>query len=1555
VLPMAPSAPLTIEARLLVGDEDDAVEITVDEPAPIQIDTPFGSFHAGHVTGSGRLATGGAFHVAGEVKDGVSISVPGLASLDAAGASFELEHGEDGGHVAVGVDGLRLGPVGEVEHGSARFEQDATGTWTVALQGKLTWSGIKERLDLAQFNLPAPPDDGEIDADLRWTHADDGTDKLLLTLSVDLPEYEPEQLAFLGDYRPEIRDAKLQLKLDYADAASADAASTSGSLDAKVSVALKLGAPELPDSDALRGLHVHFGDESGLVDAEMSFELADGTVKPRLHLGNAIQVEIELPGLPQPEPPIHLELGTIDVEATIGDAAAGSLKAGGTFSLRPVQPPSDLPIGEELTQLLQSFALPGVEGTATLDLGFQDGRGALTLRCDMHGVELDLDVFALLSRLTTGMALPPEIAGATVGLHGELGASFTGFTFSLGSLTSGPSATTALVELDADLNLFGARLPIFARLSDRAFEFGAALLDVPLKMPRLPIAAADLPTDNAGWDVAANHAACATEIAQGEAAGASADELVHLRMKQEILAELAAIRERVHDDARPRYQMLLATTLDAVEAGLASFDSDLTLRFENLEIRIPFSNPRQIGVDGTGRLIGIPDGASFVKELADHLRLKAGIATDTIFFALETVDGPLRIPIHEMGRYRNGYIEFAQFTFGFGWARRSLVVSAAGAVRLPDQVREDIDAAALLGVAILPPHEIKLSFRLDLIPVPMPGTFVIVIPVIQFDVDLRDRVSPGILATSTCEPFWDGVELKVPGVVRSDLKHFALSPFFGPFAYPNVTLDFDYEVGDEQNGYTIVCDQMMWVFASVIPYPATWLMFVDNLCVDMRIAGFRVNANLQAPLPSASPFALFELIGLIADPMMRIKKDGALANTLRVSITDAKVTLPEPLRRLFPGAASVIEKEHHGTVNLGTYVTAAQKVAGSLKRVVHPFLDDGVALETALHRLVSSPPDEVASGLLELMPPELRKIAVGASFAGFEGRAMIVLVDPADAAEELGRRGRTLEKPPLTLEPGQTPDPGALRFLSPDLGGSDRVFDPADPTANAFAGLEFAGFGPDDLAQVPAPRRAQAGVVVAAHVKVFAGQRYRFLGAVWEDGSFALISAVDVEPLRLRIAGMAIELPLELDARLTLAGRVKRDGNEGSVRAEASARWTLVPGKLELDFGRYAFAGAKPGSLELRSDGTFSVRGVATLHVFGMMMSGSAEISPGHVFVDGGLSYASPAIDLPGSRSVRAVDLTLDGRAHLGPGDAFELDGRVAKAEILGVSLGSARVRIARKEIELGGKIDGQTIELPGGLNVGLSSFELLGRVELDDERIVLEGDATLNFLRGSLDGHLRIECGSDGVSMAAAGALRWGNHAWVAARVTVDSTGVVLSGRTTVELDPPSLPGGALVAGLTLRADLDATVSLNHDGTLRSFDVDVAAMLALQAAGDSEQRFPLAIVRGHIPDGAGEYSLTLPALSVPSITFPDLGLADGQTVWEVRTKGTHIPVPWFDAQGNPSSDVFKVDDDGNVEKRELLKVPGGIHLGDPALGSLPVLDQITITLGWNDDGFYLE
>jgi hypothetical protein len=285
-------------------------------------------------------------------------------------------------------------------------------------------------------------------------------------------------------------------------------------------------------------------------------------------------------------------------------------------------------------------------------------------------------------------------------------------------------------------------------------------------------------------------------------------------------------------------------------------------------------------VAGSAHLEGFdPSGPLAALE---GLRLGLGLTADQIYFSVEHSAPP--IPLPSFGRYDGGSVDPSSFRIGYGYTRNSLAMSFAGALVLPPQLIEDVDTSDLIGSGVRLPHHTAVGFRLDLIPVTL-GPVDLVVPLIEFDVDLRSPSLPALASGDGCVPNWDGLQVVVPGIYHDAFRRLAFAPMFGPLPTPNVRFDGALMIGDERNGVTIVADNVLVLLgvlstsSGFIPIPllaSLYEPYFDHVCLNVRVAGFEVNVDLQRPFRSLSPLALFEILGLLERSLVNFTGTAAI-------------------------------------------------------------------------------------------------------------------------------------------------------------------------------------------------------------------------------------------------------------------------------------------------------------------------------------------------------------------------------------------------------------------------------------------------------------------------------------------------------------------------------------------------------------------------------------------------------------------------------------------------------------------------------------------------------
>ncbi|MBD0372996.1 MAG: hypothetical protein ICV60_19290 [Pyrinomonadaceae bacterium] len=1045
------------------------------------------------------------------------------------------------------------------------------------------------------------------------------------------------------------------------------------------------------------------------------------------------------------------------------------------------------------------------------------------------------------------------------------------------------------------------------------------------------------------------------------------------------------------------------------------------LEFVNFFFSLPFSNPRGIRVGGSIRF-SVDGPLSDIRKF----KLTVGLSADMIYFSLH-VDEKTKIPLPPYKGDKGGSIAVGKLMFGFGYAKRSLAVAFAGELMLPEKLVDDLDTSDTLGAGIRLPVQSKLAFQFELMPIVI-KEIVIPIPLFQFNWDLRKDISPGLRDERTCEPFWDGLQLIVPDVIRLSLKRISYSPMIVDHASSNSDFDGDLMLGNAENGLTVVADNIYWIYgldsgAAVMMAPVLGLPFCDNFCVNLRLGGFGVQFNVQRPIPSLSPLAIFEILALLADPLYQIAPRGELADTARVSLLNAHIMLPEAVRRLFPQAEALLPKPLNVTINLATFLTLFQQALKTIKPVAEAALDAvrrGGHLAAELQRkaaeLQATDLRTIALDILAHLPPEFRKVRLAAAFAGFDASAVLVLIDSNGARSALAG-----ERPPISTAPQFMTNPNIRR-----VPGAPRMYDPSSPDANLLGGSEFEGFSASDLDDIPPPLsdalldvedmtealanklktddrpitrflrdkftpdllamlgeygggllpgrlsrrlvgelnyllkgenifeaqrfatvhlepllrklvekhrteplqpqellrvnrmlleaaypnelRTTTGILLGARVRVFGGQRFRFIGYVFADGAFSLVSEAGIDPLELSVAGIPLRLPFKVQGRLQLVGRAKRNGITGSVRAEGSTEWNVVPGLLYIRIGN-----EHPAALELFSDGSFAFSADASVTLFNnpgcRLLKANASISNTHCFISGSLDLVFGFV-----AGRRLFELHAKAEGRIGPGEQFHIGfatgtdeeaDRATSGSFCGIPLASIKGAVSNSGAEIETQFkQGEWTTWPGVsifqppfklANASLKGWLNLRKTHLPD--FGLEGAMELHLFD---DNGLRIK-GQGGISSRngqlaafAEGALNWQGRDWLQGRIEIGNSSVTVSGESSFALDllPTSLPAGIKVASLFFKMTIGGSFTLNASAGLAAFDIKLDWLMAARLPGAGNQILPLAS-QSFSKTGKADLDIHLVTISgfklVPTATKIDVPIPN------VTQRNYNLRVAWLD------------------------------------------------------------
>lgn len=919
------------------------------------------------------------------------------------------------------------------------------------------------------------------------------------------------------------------------------------------------------------------------------------------------------------------------------------------------------------------------------------------------------------------------------------------------------------------------------------------------------------------------------------------------------------------------YQQIMDNTI-----GLVYADTDLSLVFENLRFVLPFHNPSDVRVEGGAKLRGF-DPDSPLAPLND-MSFAAGLSAEFIYLAVEGSQNLIELPPWE-GRYAGVAVGLDHLRIGYGYSKNSLAISFAGQLNLPEQLVMDADTSQEIGAGLRLPRESRVAFKLDLIPIVL-GEVDFLLPLFKFDVDLRKAGAPGIADPRSCEPYWDGLQLHIPGIFQTAFKRMQFAPFYGPLPAPNYSYNYDIVFGSGEARMAYVCDDFQFISPVItgsvpipIPFIADGTPYFDNQCVHLRLAGFGLNLNLQRPLPSMSPLAIFEILGLMSDPMMPIDPRGSLAETIRVTLQHAQISLPPAVVHMFPELGTIVDREVNYHLNLGTVIEVTQRISQYLVEV-QELMQAHVASQlptgntrraqsqanwadiTAItEQLAAKAPPITAGEIIALLPPDLRQIELNGSFIGFDASAIFLLLTPDELPAEFAKRtqsGFTTIAPTFPADPAaiEPLDRSQLERYQPNLPAHIAPTHlPADPQHNLLQAEVFRTFKAGDLEDLSnaQPETATTAIVVGAQVRVFDRQSYAFLGYMYADGHFGFMSAVDLQPLVVTVAGISVGLPLAVQGRLSLQGLARGAESYARVTAAVRAEWDAIPGVVRLVVGRQSRLTA-PATFTLDSRGQFAANGQARLSLFdgSATVDGSVDISHTHCHVEGKLHFQTSA-QLFGQP---LLVLALTSRGRIGPGPTFALHGH-GSLTIADNTIADIQGHVSERGAAIEAQIDTDGWRF-GNLPIGALRMGLRGQIDISQRHwpsFLLEGEAYLRLFgsarsaqRLEIEGRGGIYTDAEALATYIEGRLYWQGRDWLAGRVSLHSeNGLQIAGQTQFGLIlSPEKIGNVEVASLVFRINLGGMVTIGQDG---SFDCDLALDwdLGVNLPGNEEQTLPLA------------------------------------------------------------------------------------------------------------------
>lgn len=966
---------------------------------------------------------------------------------------------------------IRLGELGNVEEAHLKLAAGKSAAGALLIEkleitAVYAWRDLKALVPQTLRDSLNLPEDGRIDALLTWEEDEAGTGasrRIVVRLKTQAAHLDNLWAFVPPAFRPEVRNMQSMFKITYDSSTAFAAADAAGNplpppadadragVEVELSALMEIRLPDpaafdLPNFELLR---ISTGDGEGFVGAEFKAQFSvqgeDEAFQGGFTIQNPFTVELMLPGMDPDAPFVHNAMTRIGLQFEAAEDDAGENQIGGRifcegeFELRPLVPAA-FPFASALNALLRNVGLDQIKGRSRLTIDFTRDTFDFQVAGEFDKFGVEIDVFEMMSALAGPAAAPSK----EIDIDFDVGFQLVGFSFCVGNGSRlGPNPDKELqfeFRLAVECAMTGLP-PLTAALTlgGQEFSFGLENVRIPIEIPRYPIDNADLARLRAGTQTVWTPPASQSYAAELDAAIAAIDtrldsaelfeaerfrfmrDKAALELKKLFLQIVMAIHGRL-GSGHEMFQALVEadTWLHATCLNFLHVETGLTLEFPEIKLRVPFDNPSGIELAGSGRLTGFAEGDP-LRGLENYI-FSLGLSSQYIFARIESDASPIAIPAFGTP-YDDGSVSISRFVVGYGYTKNSFAMDFAGELVVPSQLREDMDTSRRAGVGVRVPLHNKLAFKLDLIPVTI-GKVTLVIPLPQFDLDLRSPNAPGLAATDVCRPYWDGFEVNVPGGLHMAIKQMAFSPFFGFAIIPNLRFSGDVDFGNAENGLTLIVDDLLVLLGifnggyGIVPIPflaSPNEPYFRNICVNLRAAGFMLNFDLQRPFPSASPMALIEAFGLISDPMMPVDPAGSLANTIRFTLSDAYLRAPDYALAMFPDLARIADRKYDFSLNLGTLINAAQSIAATgepLVQALERVLNGQRNLAQALGAL---PRSFDPWKLVALLPPEMRKFRTGGQVAGFSGSACLVFATEAEARAGLENKNARRKKLPAAV------------------------------------------------------------------------------------------------------------------------------------------------------------------------------------------------------------------------------------------------------------------------------------------------------------------------------------------------------------------------------------------------------------------------------------------------------------------------------------------------------------------------------------------------------------
>jgi hypothetical protein len=886
-----------------------------------------------------------------------------------------------------------------------------------------------------------------------------------------------------------------------------------GSLDVRgtLTVEFPFRLPAPPNWDIFR---IRTGDQEGWLALRLELEFERGTqpaqVRVTATLQNLFKAEVRMPGAGGDATWLEAEINSMSGSLIIeGDAVSGALELNGSFSAHLRQAWMMTPHTAALAPLfsLLESSVPEhaeIRGTLSGALTFNGDSARLNFKCALMNAEAKVnlhDLLAFVRGTVRGNVSPPPNHPPS-DTQDDLGLSLHAFSF---ELSEEPEAA---FELEGQFGGFTLRMFValsYKKTGGLELVFGLGrremasatqgddILHIPLRAPRIRKSELEPLKNKYGNKLTGGGRLRYNRLVDAyfQAIEAASDLLS--AGEPSLLAYKSGEEWRI--EPQPNAPVISSDLPVVFASGRTADTQELVVgynsgrgwrpllikpavEFERVAVHLPLQNLRDVRVSGTIRFTCEGPFRDVSK-----LPVTLGLSVDMIYASVDTdggvgIDVPSLLPGHDAGRMVIG-----QCRLGFGYSKRSFAFSFAGELFLPRSLIDDLDTSDVAGAGIRFPERSNIAMRFDLIPFVL-GKAVIPLPSFQANWDLRRSASAAnIQNRETCEPGWDGLQIVVPNLFRVGLERISFSPLLaGVVSYWNSDFAGDVQIGDMQNGFTFCLDNSMWAYAGD---PSIWTLplipilsipFFDDACVALRVGGFSLGFDLQRPLPKFSPFALFELLALVSDPLeYEIAPRGELADTIRATLANGRISLPALVCQLFPGAGSIPSPRREITVNLADYIRLLQMVGKTLAPILARVLElarngqlSAQSLRDVTARLSKVNLAATALSLAESVPPALRQFAFATDLAGFRGTAHVAFT----TRQELLQARQSKRKTPKASEkmsPDMAWNADKMELFQPLFLGNLQAVPIVTSHQAWFGNGPFASIGVEDLREIPAP------------------------------------------------------------------------------------------------------------------------------------------------------------------------------------------------------------------------------------------------------------------------------------------------------------------------------------------------------------------------------------------------------------------------------------------------------------------------------------------------------